>query len=194
MVRDRPNYRIAARGYSVGRMFPDGFTTARLGLRPILPSDAAAILAGYAQDPEVTRYLVWRPHRTLADTKAYIERCCAAAPDQSRTYVLVMADGVICGALDLRRAAPHRLEFGYVLARRVWGRGLMTEVLRQVVCWALEQPGLVRIGAVCDVDNVASARVMEKSGLVRDGVLPRWVVHPNISDQPRDCFSYGIGR
>ena len=101
---------------------------------------------------------------------------------------------MICGALDLRRPAPDRLEFGYVLARATWGRGLMTEVLRQIVGWAREQPGIARIGAVCDVDNIASARVMEKAGLVRDGLLPRWAVHPNISDQPRDCFSYAMVR
>jgi ribosomal-protein-alanine N-acetyltransferase len=175
-------------------MFPDEFRTARLRLRPIVPGDAGAIFAGYAQDAEVTRFLVWGPHRTVAETAAYIARCCSAAPDQSRTYVLEMPDGAIYGAFDLRRAAPHRLEFGYVLARPVWGRGLMTEVLLQVVGWALGQSDIFRIGAVCDVANVASARVMEKSGLMRDGLLRRWAVHPNISDQPRDCLSYGIVR
>jgi RimJ/RimL family protein N-acetyltransferase len=48
----------------------------------------------------------------------------------------------------------------------------------------------VRIGAVCDVDNIGSARVLEKSGFVREGLLLRWLVHPNISDEPRDCYSY----
>jgi RimJ/RimL family protein N-acetyltransferase len=32
----------------------------------------------------------------------------------------------------------------------------MTEVLRQVMDWALEQPDIFRIGAICDVDNIAS--------------------------------------
>lgn len=59
---------------------------------------------------------------------------------------------------------------------------------------ALRQPAVFRIGAVCDVDNIGSARVMEKAGLVREGVLRRWLVHPNISDEPRDCFSYARTR
>jgi ribosomal-protein-alanine N-acetyltransferase len=58
----------------------------------------------------------------------------------------------------------------------------------------LRQPAVFRIGAVCDVDNIGSARVMEKAGLVREGVLRRWLVHPNISDEPRDCFSYARTR
>jgi ribosomal-protein-alanine N-acetyltransferase len=43
---------------------------------------------------------------------------------------------------------------------------------------------------VCDVENIGSARVMEKSGLVREGLLRRYLVHPSISKEPRDCFSY----
>ena len=43
------------------------------------------------------------------------------------------------------------------------------------------------IDAVCDVDNVSSARVLEKSSFTREGVLHRWLVHPNISDEPRDA-------
>jgi ribosomal-protein-alanine N-acetyltransferase len=66
----------------------------------------------------------------------------------------------------------------------------MTEVLTEVVNWALQQPSIFRIGAVCDVENVGSARVMEKAGLVREGLLRRWLMHPNVSDEPRDCLSY----
>jgi [ribosomal protein S5]-alanine N-acetyltransferase len=66
----------------------------------------------------------------------------------------------------------------------------MTEVLTEVVDWAMGQSSVFRIGAFCDVDNVGSARVMEKSGMVREGLLRRWLMHPNISDEPRDCFSY----
>jgi [ribosomal protein S5]-alanine N-acetyltransferase len=66
----------------------------------------------------------------------------------------------------------------------------MTEALTEVVSWALQQPSIFRIGAVCDVENIASARVMEKAGLLREGLLRRWLVHPNVGDDPRDCWSY----
>jgi ribosomal-protein-alanine N-acetyltransferase len=74
------------------------------------------------------------------------------------------------------------------------GPGSLTEVLTEVVNWALSQPLIFRIGAVCDVENIGSARVMEKAGLVREGLLRRWLMHPNISDEPRDCFIYGRAR
>jgi ribosomal-protein-alanine N-acetyltransferase len=172
-------------------MLPDTFRTARLVLRPIVPEDAGPIFDGYASDPEVSRFLTWRPHHGRGDTDAYIAGCMATPPDVARTYVLMeKRDTVIKGALDLRQVARHRVEFGYVLARPWWGQGLMTELLTEVAQWALAQPSVFRISAVCDVENVASARVMEKSGLKQEGVLRRWLIHPGISTEPRDCLSY----
>ena len=174
-------------------MFPDTFETPRLILRPIAAHDAAPIFDTYAQDAEVTRYLTFRPHTSIADTEAYIARCLAATG--YRAYVLTGRDDpTIRGALDVRLDRPHAIGYGYVLARRWWGQGLMTEALSEVVRWALSREEIWRIGDVCDVDNLASARVMEKSGLAREGILRRWSVHPTISDEPRDCFSYARTR
>ena len=66
----------------------------------------------------------------------------------------------------------------------------MTEALTEVVDWTLRQDHVFRISAVCDAENIGSARVMEKSGLVREGLARRLMIHPNVSDEPRDCFSY----
>jgi len=177
------------------RMLPATFRTDRLSLRPIAMADAAPIFSAYIRNPEVTRFLIWRPHRTRRDIEAYIRSCLETPPHRARTYVLVgRKDSVIRGCLDLRQADRHRLEFGYVLARAFWGQGLMTEALTEIVRWALAQPSIFRISAVCDVENVGSARVMEKSGLVREGLLRRYLVHPGISGEPRDCFSYALVR
>ncbi len=176
-------------------MLPEHLETARLILRPIALGDARAIFAGYAQDPVVVRFVMWRPHQALADTEAYIADCLAAPTDESRTYALIgRAEGQLQGSFALRRQALHRLDCGYVLARPYWGRGLMTEALSEVARWAMCRDNIWRIGAVCDVENPASARVMEKAGLKREGILRRWLVHPNISPEPRDCFSYALTR
>lgn len=176
-------------------MLPDRFETERLILRPIARRDALAIFSGYAQDPEVVRYLIWRPHQRLAETEAYIARCLAAPAAGSRTYALTgRARGRVIGAFELRRPDLHRLDCGYVLAHPFWGRGLMTEALCEVAAWAIRQDDIWRLGAVCDVDNPASARVMEKAGLAYEGILRRWIVHPNLGPEPRDCFSYALVR
>ena len=170
-------------------MFPERLETARLLLRPIAAIDAAAIFDGYAQDPEVTRFLTWRPHATIMETEAYVARC--QIETVAKTYVLLgKHDGKLIGAFALRHTAPHRLGYGYVLARPQWGLGLMTEVLSHATQWALGQSDIWRIGDVCDCENIGSARVMEKAGLEREGLLRRWIAFPNISDEPRDCFAY----
>jgi RimJ/RimL family protein N-acetyltransferase len=66
----------------------------------------------------------------------------------------------------------------------------MTEAVRVVVDWLLSQPDIYRVFATCDVDNPASAKVMEKAGTKYEGLLRRYMIHPNISAEPRDCLMY----
>src|SRR4029077_17381087 len=89
--------------------FPDASPPPRLILRPISPADAAPIFDTYAQDPDVSRFLTWRPHRTLAETEAYVARCLAAPAHLPRTYALVgRQDEEVRGAFDLRQPGPYR--------------------------------------------------------------------------------------
>src|ERR1700738_5039668 len=93
----------------IAQMFPDTFQTARLTLRSIAMEDAGPIFEGWAQDTDVTRFLIWQPHQDRSETEVYIGRCVASAPDTSRTYVMIGRDDLtIRGALDLRRASLHR--------------------------------------------------------------------------------------
>lgn len=170
-------------------MFPESFMTARLTLRLLRGKDARAIFDSYGQDAEVTRYLSWRPHRSIDDAEAYVQMSLKA--QNARIYMLILREtGELIGALDLRRTGSAKLEYGCVLARPFWGRGLMTEAVTEAADWALLQPGIWRFGGLADIDNIGSIRVMEKAGLQREGVLRRWLVHPNMGDTPRDSVSY----
>ena len=87
-----------------------------------------------------------------------------------------------------------RWSLGYVLARPHWGHGYMTEAVRAVIGIVFDQPHVHRIAAFADEENFASARVLEKAGMQREGILRRWSLHPNISSIPRDCWSFAIVR
>ena len=89
-------------------------------------------------------------------------------------------------------ARPNGLfiEFGCVLGRAFWHQGFMAEALDAGASWALTQPQVVRLWAFCDTENRACARVLEKAGFSREGLLRRRAVHPNIGPAPRDCFYY----
>ena len=66
----------------------------------------------------------------------------------------------------------------------------MAEAAKTVVDWASNLEFIYRIWAVCDLENKASARVLEKVGMQREGILRRYIVHPNVSAEPRDCSVY----
>lgn len=53
---------------------PEIIDTARLRLRPPVMADAMSIFEQYAQDPDVTRYLIWRPHKTIEETHEFLRR------------------------------------------------------------------------------------------------------------------------
>jgi len=107
------------------------------------------------------------------------------------TWIIALRDdGRLVGTIDIRPRG-HRVELGYILGRDYWGRGYMTEVVRAISDWVLAQPEVHRVWAVGDVDNLASARVMEKASMTREGTLRRWAVHPNIDPiMPRDFWCY----
>jgi RimJ/RimL family protein N-acetyltransferase len=92
------------------------------------------------------------------------------------------------------RVREHAADIGYVLTPNYWNRGYVTEAAKAVVDWAINLTFVYRVWAVCDVENKASARVLEKVGMQREGLLRRYVVHPNISPEPRDCFVYSVVR
>ena len=176
-------------------MKPEPIVTDRLTLRPPLASDAEGVFEGYAQDAEVTRYLVWRPHGSIEDTRRFLDRC-RTGWDSGGEYTWTMTVRGSATAVGMVACRPtgHKADIGYVLARQYWNRGYMTEAVKAVVGWAFNLPGMFRVWAVCDVENLASARVLEKSGMAREGVLRRWSILPNISYEPRDCFVYAAVR
>jgi len=172
---------------------PEILETDRLRLRRSKLEDAEAIFAEYAQDSEVTMYLSWRPTGKIEDTREHL-RTSATAWKEGKAFqwvILRKEDDHLLGAVGVR-VDGHKVELGYVLARKFWGRGCMTEAVRAVVSWALKEEGIYRVWAVCDVENPASARVMEKVGMQQEGILHRWTMHPNRSDEPRDCYCYAI--
>ena len=172
---------------------PERFETSRLTLRPPVIEDAGPIFTSYATDRLVTRYVHWHPHETISDTKAFIHRCINVwHAGTAFPWVLCLKDGgEVIGMIELR-IDGHRADIGYVLARDYWEKGLATEAAKLIVDWVIAQPPVYRVWAVCDVDNHPSARVLEKIGMQREGILRRWLFHPNLENEPRDCYVYAL--
>jgi RimJ/RimL family protein N-acetyltransferase len=169
---------------------PDTFELARLRLRRPKESDADALFM-IGSDPEVARYADW-PLNTEKGPALDRLRKRAELWDSGVEYYWVMTlpyDDRAIGAVSTR-VTQHAADVGYLLDRREWGHGYATEAARAIVAWAFSVPSIRRVWATCDTENLASARVLEKVGLEREGTLRRAIVRPNLSNEPRDAFVY----
>lgn len=173
---------------------PESLLTLRLHLRKPQREDAPSIFEAYAQDPEVTRYLAFRPHRGLIDSHQAVERFLEGwRTGKSFCWLIFRRDGgELIGAIAAR--PDQGVNLGYLIARPFWRQGFMSEALAAIVAWAFTQPPVFRVWAVCDLENEASARVLERNGFHQEGILRRWSLHPNVSDIPRDCYCYARTR
>ena len=171
---------------------PERFETARLTARPPRIEDAPAAFAAYASSPAVTRYLSWRAYEQVGALADFLCGQMHAWDEDIGQFAWMLFRR---GTPDLIGSIGCTIEggkvlFGYVLGERWWGQGLTAEALTWLVDWALDQPEIFRAWAFCDTANAASARVMEKAGLSREGVLRRWHSCPTLGPELRDCWVY----
>jgi ribosomal-protein-alanine N-acetyltransferase len=148
--------------------------TGRLILRKLTLDDLEDVYA-YSSDAEVTRFLRWGPHKTVAQTESYIREVLQEYREgrDGPWGIEYRASGQAVGAIHLMEiSARHRkAQIGFLLSRACWGRGLMAEALLRVLQYAFENVGLNRVEAFCLVDNLAGVRVLEKAGMQKEGVL-----------------------
>ncbi len=180
--------------HALRRTLPGELDTPRLRLRRPCVTDAEEVYRTYACDREVSRFVLFRPDQTLQDVRHFLEMAAQAwEKGTAATWAMTLkSSGELIGMVDLRLEVEANL--GYVLARKYWNRGLTTEAVRAVVACAFHQGDIQRVWAVCEVNNTASARVMEKAGMICEGKLVRYLVFPNLGEEPRDVYRYGIAR
>ena len=174
---------------------PEQILTRRLLLRKPVPGDARDICATYAGDPEVTRYLQWRPDGRLPAAEKFLARTLANW-ERGTAYtwsILLREDRSFLGMIEARIDA-YMVNLGYVIGRAHWNRGFATEAVAGACAWAEAEPDVFRIWAVCAADNFASLRVLEKAGMRREGPPLARAVFPNIGGAPRECYSYSLVR
>jgi ribosomal-protein-alanine N-acetyltransferase len=171
--------------------------TERLTLRLPRVTDADAIFTRYASDPEVPRYMTWAPHQSPSETVAFLERSLQSADTGQRwPWVITERGGndQAIGMFTLAQDNSFCVHFGYVLARTHWGQGLIVEAASAILEWVQQQPEIYRCYAVCDVENRASARVLEKLKLRYEGILRRAILHPNARREPSDVHMFSWTR
>ena len=175
---------------------PPFVETPRLVLAAPVAADAEAVFQRYASDEEVTRYLGWPRHRTVADTQGFLAFSAVQWEREGAGPYLIWAraDGRLLGSTGLGLEPHGQAITGYVLAKDAWGKGYATEALTAVVEVATDI-GVSRLYALCHSQHRASWRVLEKCRFERDDSWNRRVEFPNLVAgiaQEVLCFRRGL--
>ena len=169
--------------------------TDRLLIRPFVADDAAG-LAARRNDPEVARLQNWElPYPLERAEKLVSELVAMEGPTNDEWWMAVVADGEtggVLGDLALHLTWQGRsAEVGYTLAREHWGKGYATESLEALIEYLLDGLGVTRVFGMLHPDNVASAMVLERCGLLFEGHTRSsfW-----LGDEVSDDWIYGMIR
>jgi RimJ/RimL family protein N-acetyltransferase len=159
--------------------------TERLLLTPYAPTDLDIALEMYT-DPEVVKY-VWdvmteaeirqeMSNSTKRGGNGGIGIWCIAdrrtGEKLGDAYLLPMPidkDDTDFSLVVMGQMPDAEIEIGFFLKRSAWGRGYATEVCKRLLQFAFQEVSLNEVVASVDEDNVASKKVLEKSGLLDRG-------------------------
>ena len=150
--------------------------TERLILRPFTLEDAQPMFDNWASDPEVTKFLTWPTHGSVEVTTMILQDWTAGyqKPDHYNWAITLKKDGnQPVGNISAVNVEDDidSVEIGYCMGRRCWGRGIMTEALKEVIDFFVAEVGVKRISARHDTANPNSGRVMQKAGMMYEGTL-----------------------
>ena len=164
--------------------------TERLVLREFVESDIDA-LHEIASDPEVYRYMSWG-NFSEGETRDFLRRVIgwqSKAPRVDYELAVGHPEAGLIGGVGIYMRREGVASIGYYLKPSMWGKGYGTEVIGSVIHFGFHQLGLHRVEAGCDTRNVASYRVMEKNGMLREGILRE---NKRIHGEWRTSYIYSI--
>ena len=174
-------------------LLPEQIETGRLLLQRLKYEDAEEIFYTYAGKTEATKYMSWPTHQRINDTRNYLKDAVQGwnfGIDYSYGIRLKETNQFI-GSFGVLND-QGKIQFGYIFSPTQWGSGYATEVCQIMLPILKMQSGIFRIGTFVDVDNVASANVLRKSGLIEEARLTKWFRFVNQNNEAKDCILFKL--
>lgn len=139
----------------------------RLILRPFTIDDIDDVFL-YASDDIVTKYLTWPSYTDISVIEEVVKKYYI---DKKGVFAIELeAEQKCIGCIDLRLCTEHdKGSFGYVLNRKYWNKGYMTEALNSILDFSFSKLELNRVEATHYIGNEGSGRVMQKCGMRYEG-------------------------
>lgn len=159
----------------------------RIILRQFSLKDAQKAFLNWESDTEVTKYLSWKPMKSIEETKSVIEGW-VNSYNQKDFYqwaielkeIMEPIGSISVVGLDEKTL---KVQVGYCIGKSWWRKGYTSEALRLLIPFFFREVGVNRIEARHDPQNPNSGRVLKKCGFTFEGVLRQAVYTNNgISD------------
>ena len=148
----------------------------RVILRRFRAADVPRFVA-YRSRPEVARYQSWDAPYPRTEGERMVREVMAQHPDTPGEWfqfaVALRGDGQLIGdcAVLTQAEDPSQCEIGFTIAPAYQGQGYASEAVRLLLGYLFTGRGKHRITARCDPRNAASAALMERLGMRREGHL-----------------------
>lgn len=165
--------------------------TKRLILRRFSEQDAKEIYEGYVNQ-EKFLYYANKEKRTLEEEIESLNGINEKYnnPEYYNWLITTKKDKKIIGAINLNVDNYNEsVEFNYAIDDRYEGKGYMTEALEAVKNYCLNEVSVNRIFGGCEINNLASKRVMEKCSFIYEGTLRNYL---KLKDGYHDMHLYSI--
>jgi [ribosomal protein S5]-alanine N-acetyltransferase len=166
--------------------------TERLILRKLTLKDAGDMFE-YASEPLVSRYVPWEVHKSVKDTKEFLDHMMKSYEQKKKlTWAIELkSEQKMIGTIDFVNWMPKRYkaELAYILSHRYWGKGFTLEAARALLQYGFQEMELNKVEAPIMLDNLQSQRVVEKLGMKREGVARE---HMIINGKFVDLAMYSI--
>lgn len=110
---------------------------------------------------------------TEQDGKNFIEAMLLSDENETFSFAITINDRVIgsIGAFRQNNIHSRTAELGYYISEEYWGKGVMTEAVKQICDYVFDNSDIIRIYAEPFAHNIASCRVLEKTGFELEGIL-----------------------
>jgi RimJ/RimL family protein N-acetyltransferase len=143
--------------------------TNRLTLRRYEVSDADDIFLNWVTDKEVTRFWNWEPHKDIKETKYLLQGWIDKYNNKDNYHwvIILKEESQAIGYIfvneidnDDETASLH-----CIISKKHWNKGFATEASKAVIAFAFTEIGIRKIQTRHHVNNPASGRALQKSGM-----------------------------
>ena len=145
--------------------------TERLILRKYKIEDAQGMYENWGSDPKCNIYLPWELHENVEQTKEIITEWISLYKEDKFNWIIELKEmNEVIGGINIVRLNKRAniCEIGYCIGSKFWNKGYTTEALKKVIEFLFEECKLYLIEASHHKTNIASGKVMEKAGMIKE--------------------------